>query len=106
MNFQKPKLQFSMRSLLVWCVLTGIFAGVFARALFAEIVAQKQAVAVELQSERDWLIVLERDREKLIQRQGPFAGGVIRLNRMIKASKKSIKKLESQIDDQEVDATQ
>ena len=105
MNFQQPKLQFSMRKLLVWCVLTGVFAGVFARALFAEIVAQKKAVAIELQSECDWLDVLEQDREELVQRQGPFAGRVVRMDRMIKATKKNIKRLESQINEQEVDAT-
>ena len=87
-----------MRMLLVGWVLTGIFAGVFARALFAEMVAQEQAVAIELQSKRDWLVTLESDRNQAIELHGPFHRNVAQLTKMIKATKWKIRSLEAEIE--------
>ncbi len=98
MNFRPRKIQFGIRRLFVWCIVTGIFAGIFARALFAEIVAQQQAVTLELQSKQDWLVQLEKDREELIERLGPYDGRVAKFTRMIIATEKKIEELELQLE--------
>ena len=88
-----------MRSLFLSWIVAGLIAGFFARALLAEMVAQEQAVAIELQSKRDWLVALEQDRTELIARNGPYDKRVANLTQMIKATKGKIKRLESEMDE-------